>query len=232
MEPVIEKFRTALGGFHRGDVLHYIEKLVATHRQEMSRLVEELERTQSKNTQLEEELEGVRTAHGNVAAEEARVRASLEDTTQALARLRGELSQTETKLAAARLELQRLHGQVDEMEPMAQKYDQLKDHVATVELDAHRKAQEPVEQAQTQAQQALEEAQAQARAVVEQAQTQAREIREETRRWVEQVMGNYGDLRSGMDALFSRIREMGAMEAKMDQADQAAQRLQEQGEQL
>ena len=136
MEPVIEKFRTSLAGFHRGDVLHYVDKLVAQHRSQMAGLEEQLKQSREREKKLEEEMESLRQAHGSVSAEEAKVRASLEESTRTLTRLRGELSQTETKLAAARLELSRLHGQVNEMEPMAQKYDQLKDYVATVELDA------------------------------------------------------------------------------------------------
>ena len=207
MEAVIEKFRTALAGFHRGDVLDYMEKLSAQHRSQLASVEEELRQSKAREKELEEELESLRQAHGSVSAEEAKVRASLEESTRALARLRGELSQTETKLAAARLELGRLHGQVDEMEPMAQKYDQLKDYVATVELDAHHKAQETIDQAKTKAEQ----------------------IQADTRQWLEQVLAGYTNLRSEMDRLFQRLRELGEMGVQFDQADQAAQKLQEQG---
>lgn len=207
MEPVIEKFRTSLAGFHRGDVLHYVDKLVAQHRSQMAGLEEQLKQSRDREKQLEQEMESLRQAHGSVSAEEAKVRASLEESTRTLARLRGELSQTETKLAAARLELSRLHGQVDEMEPMAQKYDQLKDYVATVELDAHHKAQETIEEAKAKAQ----------------------KIQDDTRRWLKQVLEGYGAFRTEMDGLFQQMRELGEMEGQFDQADEAAQKLQEQG---
>lgn len=209
MEPVIEKFRTALGGFHRGDVLHYMDKLAAQHRSEMAGVEAELKRARANEQKLQEEIEELRRAHGSVSAEEAKVRASLEESTRSLARLRGELSQTETKLAAARLELGRLHGQVDQMEPMAQKYDQLKDYVATVELDAHHKAQETIDQAKS----------------------KAEKIQTDTRQWLEQVLDGYNTLRTEMDRLFLRLRELGEMGVQFDQADEAAQKLQEQGDQ-
>ena len=209
MEPVIERFRTSLAGFHRGDVLHYMDRLAAQHRSEMAGLEAELKRARENERRLQQEMDALRQAHGSVSAEEAKVRASLEESTRALARLRGELSQTETKLAAARLELGRLHGQVDEMEPMAQKYDQLKDYVATVELDAHHKAQETIEQAKT----------------------KAEKIQTDTRQWLDQVLSGYSNLRTEMDRLFQQIRELGEMGVQFDQADEAAQRLQEQGEQ-
>ena len=91
---------------------------------------------------------------------------------------------------------------------MAQKYDQLKDYVATVELDAHHKAQETIEQAKTKAEQ----------------------IQADTRQWLEQVLAGYTNLRSEMDRLFQRLRELGEMGVQFDQADQAAQKLQEQGQ--
>lgn len=209
MEPVIERFRTSLGGFHRGDVLHYMDKLAAQHRSEMAGVEAELKRSRANERKLQEEIESLRQAHGSVSAEEAKVRASLEESTRALARLRGELSQTETKLAAARLELGRLHGQVDQMEPMAQKYDQLKDYVATVELDAHHKAQETIDQAKT----------------------KAEKIQSDTRQWLDQVLEGYNTLRSEMDRLFLRLRELGEMGVQFDQADEAAQKLQKQGDQ-
>ena len=209
MEPVIERFRTSLAGFHRGDVLHYMDRLAAQHRSEMAGVEAELKRARENERRLQQEMDALRQAHGSVSAEEAKVRASLEESTRALARLRGELSQTETKLATARLELGRLHGQVDEMEPMAQKYDKLKDYVATVELDAHHKAQETIEQAKT----------------------KAEKIQTDTRQWLDQVLSGYSNLRTEMDRLFQQIRELGEMGVQFDQADEAAQRLQEQGEQ-
>lgn len=206
MEPVIEKFRTALAGFHRGDVLRYMDKMATDHRSQMAEMEARLQHSREHEQQLQEEIESLRQAHGSVSAEEAKVRASLEESTRTLTRLRGELSQTETKLATARLELGRLHGQVDEMEPMAQKYGKLKDYVATVELDAHHKAQETISQAQEKAEQ----------------------IQSDTRQWLEQVLEGYANLRSEMDRLFQQMRELSEMGV---QFDQTAQRLQEQGQQ-
>ena len=208
MEPVIERFRTSLAGFHRGDVLHYMDRLAAQHRSEMAGVEAELKRARENERRLQQEMDALRQAHGSVSAEEAKVRASLEESTRALARLRGELSQTETKLAAARLELGQLHGQVDQMEPMAQKYDRLKDYVATVELDAHHKAQDTIDQAKREAQ----------------------KIRNDTRQWLDQVLNGYYTLRSETDSLFRVLRDMREMEQQFDQADAAAQALKEQGE--
>lgn len=147
---VIQKFRSALGGFNRQDVQQYIEQAAAAHRQDMAALQERLDQAEDRAAQLEAALSGAENAKTGAAAEEAKARACLEESTRTLARLRGELSQTESKLAVAKQELSRLQAQVGKLEPMADSYVQLKDRVATVELDAHRKAQETVAQAEAQ----------------------------------------------------------------------------------
>lgn len=147
---VIQKFRSALGGFNRQDVQQYIEQAAVAHRQDMAALQERLDQAEDRAAQLEAALSGAENAKTGAAAEEAKARACLEESTRTLARLRGELSQTESKLAVAKQELSRLQAQVGKLEPMADSYVQLKDRVATVELDAHRKAQETVAQAEAQ----------------------------------------------------------------------------------
>ena len=57
---------------------------------------------------------------------------------------------TQGHLAMAKKQLGDLQGKVAQLEPMAKQYEVLKDRVATVELDAHRKAQETVAQAEAQ----------------------------------------------------------------------------------
>ena len=147
----LHRFRTSLGGFNRRDVLKYIETSDAAHRAQLARLEQRLEEAERARAQLEDALSGARDEKGSAAAEEARVRASLEESTAALTRVRGELAEAEEQLAAERAELEGLRGKVAELAPMAEKYEQLKDRVATVELDAHRKAQTTVEEAQAQA---------------------------------------------------------------------------------
>ena len=151
MDTVIQKFRTALGGFNRRDVQEYLEQTAAAHRQELAQLQERLERAEERSAELEAALSGAESEKSGAAAEEAKVRASLETSTRTLSKLRGELSQTESKLVVAKKELERLQAQVGTLEPMAASYAKLKDRVATVELDAHRKAQETVAQAEAQA---------------------------------------------------------------------------------
>ena len=105
---VIQKFRSALGGFNRQDVQQYIEQTAAVHRQDLEALQQRLDQAEDRAAQLEAALSGAENAKSGAAAEEAKARACLEESTRTLARLRGELSQTESKLAVAKQELSRL----------------------------------------------------------------------------------------------------------------------------
>lgn len=204
---IVQKFRSALAGFNRQDVQRYIEQAAAAHRQEVARLQARLEESEGRAAELEAALSGAESAKSGAAAEEAKARACLEESTRTLARLRGELSQTESKLAVAKQELSRLQAQVGFLEPMAESYAQLKDRVATVELDAHRKAQDTVSEAQA----------------------EADRVRAETRAWLEGVLAQYGQLRQGMDGLLEQVQRLSRGSEHLGALDEAARQLREQG---
>lgn len=204
---VIQKFRTALGGFNRQDVQTYIEQAASAHQLELEELRKRLEEAEQHGRELEFALSSAETAKSGAAAEEAKVRASLETSTRSLSRLRGELSQTESKLMVAKQELERLQAQVGRLEPMADSYAQLKDRVATVELDAHRKAQDTLSQAQE----------------------EAERVRAETRAWLGRVLEQYGLLRQGMEGLLEQVQLLSRGEERLAVLDETADKLREQG---
>ena len=204
---VIQKFRSALGGFNRRDVQQYIEQTAAAHRRELAQLQARLDEAEGRAAGLESALSGAESAKSGAAAEEAKARACLEESARTLAKLRGELSQTESKLAVAKRELTRLQAQVGELEPMAESYAQLKDRVATVELDAHRKAQDTVSEAQA----------------------AAERVRAETRVWLEGVLAQYGRLRQGMDGLLEQVRLLSRDSEGLAELDETARELRERG---
>lgn len=206
MDTVIQKFRTALGGFNRRDVQEYLDQTAAAHRQELAQLQERLERAEGRNAELEAALSGAESEKSGAAAEEAKVRASLETSTRTLSKLRGELSQTESKLVVAKKELERLQAQVGTLEPMAASYAKLKDRVATVELDAHRKAQDTVDEARA----------------------EAERIRADTQLWLDGVLEQYGRLRRGMDALLEQAQALGRAAEQVGELDKTARALEEQ----
>lgn len=184
-------------------MLQYIEQSAASHRSQVADLEERLSASEAERIRLEEALSGLQDEKGSVAAEEARVRASLEDATETLTRLRGELSETESALALSKGELEKLQGQVGELAPMAQSYGELKDRVATIELDAHRKAQ----------------------ATLDEAQAEAARIRRETADWVDQVMEQYGAVREQMNSVFELARNLSGLEEHVGRMDGMAAQL-------
>lgn len=205
MEPVTQRFRGALAGFNRRDVTRYIEQSAAAHSRQVAGLEERLDQAERERDNALRELDGLRSERGDLAAEEARVRASLEESTRTLAKLRGELTQTETKLGVAKAELERLQAKVAQLAPMAERYEQLKDRVATVELDAHRKAQ----------------------ATLDEAQGQADALRAEARQWLGQTLEEYDGLRGAMDDLFRKASAVSQWEETVRQADELARALRE-----
>ena len=208
MEPVTQRFRGALAGFNRRDVTRYIEQSAAAHSRQVAGLEERLDQAERERDNALRELEGLRSERGDLAAEEARVRSSLEESTRTLAKLRGELTQTETKLGVARAELERLQAKVAQLAPMAERYEQLKDRVATVELDAHRKAQ----------------------ATLDEAQGQADALRAEARQWLGRTLEEYDGLRAAMDDLFRKASAVSQWEETVRQADELARALRERTE--
>ena len=208
MEPVTQRFRGALAGFNRRDVTRYIEQSAAAHSRQVAGLEERLDQAERERDNALRELDGLRSERGDLAAEEARVRASLEESTRTLAKLRGELTQTETKLGVAKAELERLQAKVAQLAPMAERYEQLKDRVATVELDAHRKAQ----------------------ATLDEAQGQADALRAEARQWLGQTLEEYDGLRGAMDDLFRKAHAVSQWEETVRQADELARALRERTE--
>ena len=207
MDTVIHQFRTALFGFNREDVQQYMEQSADDHQEEITRLQERLALAEERSGALESALSGAESEKSGAAAEEAKVRASLEESTRTLSKLRGELSQTESKLVVARQELERLKSQVGTMKPMAESYVQLKERVATVELDAHRKAQKTVDEARE----------------------EAERIRADARVWLEDVLAQYERLRQGMDALLAQVQALGQTAEQVETVDRTARSLRELG---
>lgn len=197
MEQVIHRFRGAVfGGFNRRDVLEYIESTDRENSRKIQALTEELEQTRQEKTALATELDGLRSHSGDLADQEAKVRASLEESSRSLTTVRGELQTTRTQLAVAKKELADLQEKVAQLEPMARRYEALKDRVATVELDAHQKAQ----------------------ATVDKAQAEVDELRADTARWMGEIRTSYDRLRAQVkDCAETAARSEAALSALEDE---------------
>ena len=153
--------------------------------------------------ELEETVGGINA----VADESTKNRAALDASNQMVTRMRGEVSQAEAKLSVARKEIERLQAQIAALEPMATSYQEIKDHAASVELEAHQKAQMAVSDAKA----------------------EAEHIRAETRKWLRRVMQEYGELRGGLVEVSRQLQALAGMPDKVEELDEAARQLREQG---
>lgn len=167
-----QQFRSAaFGGFYKQDVLNYIETSVREHAQ----LVEELD-LQMEALRVESE-----DAAKRAAAAEQRV-AELEPRVAQMEKLTAELESKRSLLAAAEREIRELKAQLADTLPKAEAYDAVKERTAGIELEAHQRA----------------------RQVVDQAETQSRQIREQTLSWLNRVRSSYERLRTDISATITR----------------------------
>lgn len=176
MSEGIHPFRgTVFGGFRRQDVLDYLAKSQAEHEETVTRLQQELdtakEQAQSSKGRLEE-LEKVSVeAQGDGVA-----------LSQQLSEVRTTLESTQEELSAAQVEARELRTMVAQMEPKATAYTRLKERAASIELDAHERAQ----------------------LTMEQAQAEIAILRQDCLRWMHGVQEDYSRLRGNLSSTFSQ----------------------------
>ena len=158
------QFRSAaFGGFNRQDVMDYLERAAKEHAQQMEELRSCLERAQQETEQLRAQL-----AQTQEQAQQAKNELERSQADQQSAQAQSDL------LAQTQEELTRLRGQIARLEPDAAAYAAIKERTAGIELEAHRRAQ----------------------TIVDQAQVQADQICREQEAWLERVERDYYDLRA------------------------------------
>ena len=164
-------FRSAaFGGFNRQDVLDYLEKTAA----ENARKQQELQR------RLEEAEEDRRKLASQESDQEERVTILNRDRES----LSQQLEQVKAVLEASR-ERDSLRRRVAELEPGAAAYTAVKERAAGVELEAHCRAQN----------------------VLNEADRQARELRRGMEQWLGRVQVEYDALRSEVESTVSHAAD-------------------------
>lgn len=166
-------FRTAMvGGFQRDDVLHYIEDMAREHAAAMEKL-------EARNAELETELESLREINVEFSQKNASLLERIGELTLDLDTARTALEEREATLASSsdqtRLkdqqydELRRAHEMLEaeltavtadnkRLKARATEYDQARDHLAEIEICAHRRAKALEEKAEAEADRRLTEA--------------------------------------------------------------------------
>lgn len=158
------QFRSAaFGGFNRQDVMDYLERTVKEHNQTLDGLNTQLNEARSEADQLRTQL----------AAAQEEARQAKQELEQVNADRHSAQEQSDL-LVQTQEELDRLRGRVNQLEPDAQAYAAIKERTAGIELEAHRRAQ----------------------FIVDEAQAQADQVRHELAQWLERVERDYYDLRA------------------------------------
>ncbi len=196
------RFRTSALGFNRRDVLGYIEAVHKDHAAQLQSLKKDLEQERSQRSQVEEQ--------GSLASEEAaaagkdaqRCKEELELALEELRQTQSQREELRLRLQAVQADLAALQEAADRMAPAAKAYEALKEKAATIELDAHNRAQ----------------------VIVKQGEEDAAAVRRRTAEWLRQVESSYARLRSDVAATLSNastqlertVRSLDGVNAELD----------------
>ncbi len=135
------QFRSAaFGGFHRQDVLDYVEQLTKEKHDLAARLTEAEDgraQIEASLAQAEEEVRSAREAQEAMTGE--------------LEYLRSELETRSAALTRAEEEVKILRGQVETLRPGAESWEHIKEQAGQIEISAHERAQVTIQDAHTQA---------------------------------------------------------------------------------
>ena len=139
------QFRSAaFGGFHRQDVLDYLEKTTRDHQAKTEELTRALDQEKAARTAAEGEKEALRAQLDEaVSARDA--------LTEELAQVKQRLEEATASLAQAEERAAELTQRVGALEPGAKSWQRLKDTAGNIEVSAHERAQVTVQTARAQA---------------------------------------------------------------------------------
>ncbi|MCI8439362.1 MAG: hypothetical protein HFF73_07585 [Oscillospiraceae bacterium] len=176
-------FRSAIGGFHRQDVMEYIERTQKQSEENTAWLESQVEQLQKSEEEARSALQACQQERDQLAAELKEMTSKYnnaknnwESQAQAKESSRRDVVQRDQTIRDMTEENQHLFHRVQELEGNMETLRRQKEQLAQLELDAHHRADVVVEQAQERAKAITEAAEANARAVTDQAKTQAQTI--------------------------------------------------------
>ena len=145
MSENVGRFRgAAFGGFHRQDVLDYLERITREHQEETAGLTQALEEERTARRQDQ----GARETLEKELAAQTALRQKLEEE---LKETKSALEEARIALAAAEARASALSGRVDELAPGAASWRRIRDTAGDIEVSAHERAQITLDAARGQA---------------------------------------------------------------------------------
>ena len=179
------QFRNTAFGFHKKDVLDYLELVAQQHTRQMQSMQERLDRAV-------QERDGLSRREEEQSAQLERTRTELERQRERGGRLEEQMKealarteQLERELIQAREECRRFRQEAERLRPGAEAYDAVKERAAGVELQAHQRAQ----------------------AVLDDAGEEVRQLRGRLEAWVAKVADQYAGLRRQTEAAAARAAQ-------------------------
>ena len=192
MQEKAGQFRsTPFGGFHRQDVLDYIEQLTQEHQETRQRLERQRDEAQAALAQADDALGQAQRQQ----AAEATAQTTLEER---LAQTQAELENTVAALAQVREEKAALEEKLRALEPEAASWQRLRDTAGDIEVAAHERAQ----------------------VTLQAARDQAAEIRAQGTRWAQDLQARCLGLQEDLHAAVTNAeRELDGARAAFSQAE-------------
>lgn len=212
MDDMKFQFRTAaFGGFHKQDVLAYLEVSSREHTEKLTALQGELAEAKTARTEAEERVTDLDRRVRTLTEENQRLAADL-------ARREAEFNQAAAQRDAMSAETTQLREKVQTLEPDAAAYGVIKERAAGIELEAHSRAL----------------------AIEGEAHRKARKIAEEMEEWLRKFQAAYDRLRGDLDSTMGQAVEelrrseqsLGKISEEFSCHDEALRALREQLEAL
>jgi chromosome segregation ATPase len=176
------QFRNAaLGGFNKQDVLDYLEQVSKENSQQQQALQQQLDEARERYTQLSDQTDAHLAQIQRLEGENQRLQ---QENGQLLTQLEDAKSQSNSlcaQISQAQADKRALQEQVDKLQPDAAAYAAVKERSAGVELDAHRRAQN----------------------VLDEANEQTRQLHRQTEQWLQNVRQEYESLRAQVESTVS-----------------------------
>ncbi len=138
------RFRSALGGFHRQDVLNYIQNITQENQETVKELTEQLEAAQGAKSDMEAELHTLR-------CDCKRAEIANEALEEELRRIKDRNETLTQDLTCAEAQVKTLRNRVAELEPGANSWQNIKSTAGDIEVTAHERAQLVIQEAQAKA---------------------------------------------------------------------------------
>ena len=168
---------SAIGGFHKQDVLDFLEKLAQEHRDQLQAAEDEVKRAEEQRRSILEEQDALRVQTNQMKQENQKFMQAAVHAQEKLEECKAANTQLQKQLAESEEARLRLLELVEKLRPAADAYQAVKERSAGVELDAHRRAQ----------------------GVLDQAQSDANHLHGQVGQWLKRVEGEYAEMRRQME---------------------------------